>query len=51
MAYQIAHELRSAGGRRCHVRTVRCADILASASIVGEAERMLAEVFREAERG
>ena len=49
MAAQIANDLGcSPDHAEIHVRLVQCADILSSTSIVGEAEKILTDVFEEA---
>ena len=54
VASQFAQDLKAGSlgdiGRRIHVRSVQCADLLASTAIVGEAENLLTEIFGEAER-
>lgn len=49
LASQIANDLSFAPGHeRVHVRLVQCADILSSNAIVGEAEKMLTDIFEQA---
>ena len=52
LAAQIAHDLRyfQGGDTKVHVRLVQCADILSSTTVVGEAEKLLTNIFDEAER-
>ncbi|KAL7469863.1 hypothetical protein ACHAXS_010108 [Conticribra weissflogii] len=54
LASQIADEMaviRSSfqGGKSVFVRSVQCADILASTAVVGEAEKLLTSIFEDAE--
>jgi SpoVK/Ycf46/Vps4 family AAA+-type ATPase len=54
MAAQIANDLDQASldpaHARVHVRQIQCANILSSTAIVGEAERLLTNIFDEAEK-
>ena len=55
MAAQIAYDLGQASSldsphARVHVRQIQCANILSSTAIVGEAERLLTNIFDEAEK-
>ncbi|KAL9191332.1 hypothetical protein ACHAXT_001038 [Thalassiosira profunda] len=51
LAAQIAHELSLENKQKLvEVRLVQCADILSSTAIVGEGEKLLTDVFREAEQ-
>mmetsp|Transcript_24642 Transcript_24642/g.53152 ORF Transcript_24642/g.53152 Transcript_24642/m.53152 type:complete len:1053 (-) Transcript_24642:109-3267(-) len=51
VAAQIANDLSfSSSHKDVHVRLVQCADILSSTAIVGEAEKLLTDIFHEAER-
>ena len=51
LAAQIANDLRYfQGDTKVHVRLVQCANILSSTTVVGEAEKLLTNIFDEAER-
>ncbi|KAL7542176.1 hypothetical protein ACHAXR_011597 [Thalassiosira sp. AJA248-18] len=52
LAAQIANDLShdAQSEKKVNVRLVQCADILSSTAIVGEAEKMLSDIFEEAER-
>ena len=47
VAAQFAQELMKES--KIHVRTVQCADLLASTTVIGEAESMVSGIFEEAE--
>lgn len=51
MAAQIANDLSFMScNERIHVRIVNCADIISSTAIVGEAEKLLSDIFDKAEK-